>query len=178
MPYSVQATVISGKITNWEESSSAKTIGDGVNRVNLYWSINMIDKGWFYRGYDFYDGALSAVAFAAGVTDISQISDASIFNFGTEPIGPYCDADSDPDGSGDFIVWKNMNTGHYGVLRIDDIVYDGMHPAMATLNGTWWFQTNGTGNFSVVPEPSSFLLFLCGQAALGILFKRRATYKS
>jgi hypothetical protein len=176
MPDSVQATVISGTITNWEGDGPAETIGDGVHRVTLYWSINTYDKGWFYRGYDLYDSALSKVAFATGVTDISQISDASIFSFfDTQGIGPYCDADSDPDGTGDFIVWKNMTTGHYGVLRIDDIAVIDIHVPLATLDGTWWFQTDGTGDFSSVPEPSSFLLFFCGQAALGILFKQRVS---
>lgn len=177
IPESVHATVISGKITNWEDNGPQLQIGDGINYVNINWSYNFYHRGWFYRGSDAVRNVeiISEVAFASGVTDISQIKDASIFNFGTQTIGPYFDAVGDPDRTGDFIVWKNMYTGYYGVLRIDDITYTGPQSPIANLDGTWWFQTNGTGDFSVVPEPSSFLLFLCGQAALGILFKRRVS---
>lgn len=152
--------VISGTISDWIESGPVEIIGDGTNSVSLAWSINTFDKGFFY-GEDI-DG-YSNVAFAAGVTDITQITDASIYTFTSGSIGPQCDADCNPNGIGDFIVWNNPDTGYYGVLRVDDIfVVDPSNPDISfntALNGTWWFQTDGSGDFSSrsVPEPSLIL---------------------
>ncbi len=61
----------------------------------------------------------------------------------------------------DFVMLRNENTGHYGMIRIDDITrgwarqfYPQYQPT-ATLNATWWCQTDGTKSFSTVPEPNS-----------------------
>ena len=113
-------------------------IGDFNNQVNLYWSINTTNQGFFY-GTDFGN---SDVAFAEGITDTSQITDTSIFSFNTSSIEPYCDADCDSDGVGDFIVWRNNTTGYYGVLRVEDIDSNNL------LTRTWWFQNDGSSDFS------------------------------
>jgi hypothetical protein len=165
--------IIGGTITDWKESGPVQTIGDNVNNVSLWWSINTFDRGWFYGSS--FQPADSDVAFAEGVTDVSQISDASIFTFTDGSVGPFCDAECDPDQVGDFLVWKNINTGHFGVLRIDDIQGNSQE---ATLSGTWWFQTDGTGDFTSnsVPEP---LTILGSATALGFgaLLKRESSKK-
>ena len=162
------ASVISGTITDWQESSNIETIGDGTNHVSAWWSINTFDKGWLYGSVFTAD---SDVAFATGITDISQIIDASIFSFTSGSTGPHCDADCDPDVVGDFVVWKNISTNYYGVLRLDDIV------GFTLLNATWWFQTDGTADFSsasVVPVPAAIWLFGSGfLGLLGIARRRR-----
>ncbi len=159
--------IIGGTISGWRESVSLETIGDGTNHVTLAWSIHYFDMGYFYGSGHTGD---SDVAYAVGITDITQIADASIFSFTDGFIGHYYDADADPDGVGDFIVWSNINTGHYGVLRIDDIyVPPGQGLDYAELDGTWWFQTDGTGNF--VPEPGSLLLL--GLGGLGLRRRHR-----
>ncbi len=79
-----------------------------------------------------------------------------------------------PNGVGDFIVARNISTGHYGVLRIDDIQDQSWNDGFVdhwqgTLNGSWWFQTDGTGDFSSVssvPEPSTYMLFGVGLLVL------------
>jgi hypothetical protein len=166
---SVCASIISGTISNWQESGPTQTIGDGTNHVSLEWSINTYDRGWFY-GSD-YSGDTD-VAYATGITDISQISDASIFSFTSTYTGPHCDADCYASDIGDFLIWRNINTGYYGVLRIDDIVVTNMMTPIADLNGTWWFQTDGTANFSAVPLPAA--VWLLGSGLFGLIgFSKR-----
>ena len=138
------AEVITGEITDWLHSDVYQVIGDDTNHVTMWWSINTYNRGWFY-GRDWTGD--SDVAYATDIVSIGQISDASQYDFDSHSIGPFCDAECDPDGVGDFIIWRNVDTGYYGVLRIDDII-DGNNWDAASLNGTWWFQTDGTGNFS------------------------------
>lgn len=177
MASSAQATVITGNINNWGYYADAPllpwlSVGDGTNHVIFSWSLGVAPTGFFY-GSSFHGDFPyeSDVAFATGVTNIFQIADASIFSFTDGSIGP--------NGVGDFIVARNISTGHYGVIRIDNIqdtswsipdpsggeiiYYEG------NLNGTWWFQTDGTGDFSSVssvPEPSTYLLFGVGLLVL------------
>jgi hypothetical protein len=174
MVTAADAAVISGNITDWDESGSLMNIGDGGNSVNMWWSITTFDKGWFYGSSSTGD---SDVAFASGVTTISDISDASVFTYNNDYTGPHCDADCATNGVGDFLVWKNTGTGHYGVLRIDDIIVQDINVPLATLYGTWWFQTDGTGDFSsaVVPIPPALWLFCSGLLGLvGITRRKKA----
>jgi len=172
MASSAQATVITGNKNNWGFYEDAPFlpslyVGDGTNHVTFSWSLGVAPTGFFY-GSSFHDDFLyeSDVAFATGVTNVSQIADASIFSFTDGSIGP--------NGVGDFIVARNISTGHYGVLRIDDIQDQSWNDGFfdhreGTLNGSWWFQTDGTGDFSSVssvPEPSTYMLFGIGLLVL------------
>lgn len=168
-----RATVITGTIIDWPESGDPIEIGDGTHHVSLWWSINTYDRGWFYgSSYDPFD---SDVALATGVTDITQITDASVFAFTSTYVGPLCDADCDPDGVGEFVVWRHVTTGHYGVLRIDDIRTPGSDIFASVLDGTWWFQSDGSGDFSgsAVPEPATSMLLLVATATLLARRRRR-----
>ena len=161
---SAHGSIIQGTITDWPESGPVLTIGDNVNPVSIWWSLNTFDKGFFY-GSSFPGD--SDVAFATGITDVTQIADASIYSFTNSNVGPFSDADADPDGVGDFIVWRHNTTGHYGVLRIDDIFTPTGNLLDARLNATWWFQTDGTSNF--VPVPGTLALL----ALAGLMGTRR-----
>lgn len=137
--------------------------------------MNTNNKGWFYGSQLTSD---SDVAFATDITDISQINDASIFSFGDNFNGSHCDAECDSDGVGEFLIWRNIHTGHYGALRIDDINVLDLNSATANgeITGTWWFQTDGSANLSAVPLPAAVWLLSSGLIGL-IGIKKKSSKK-
>lgn len=170
LPMTAQAVLITGTITDWQESGPLQTIGDGTNSVSMFWSINTTDRGFFYGSGFTVD---SDVSVAVGVNVISDIVDASTLTYTSGVVGPLCDADCAANGVGQFLVYNNINTGFYGALRIDDIVGSGLD---ATLNATWWFQDDGTGSFasSAVPEPGGLALLGIGLFGMGLARLRKA----
>ena len=170
----LRASVITGTITDWAESSSFMTIGDGINHVQMWWSVSSWDSSGYFYGRSY--GVDSDVSAAPGITAIGQITDAASMSYTSLYVGPLFDAGSHLDGVGDFVVYRNDTSGHFGVLRMDD-VHSGQ------LNATWWFQTDGSGNFapaSSVPEPSAMSLALAGLFFLGFArfrARRRAVVK-
>lgn len=165
------ATILSGSINDWMESGDVKTIGDGTNHVSLWWSINSVEpqRGWFYGSVFTGD---SDVAWAQGVTDVSEITTADDLDFTTLHIdkGQLTGPGTFGNDMGDFLVFRNNATHHYGVFRPDSIsIVNPDDPDITfntALNGTWWFQTDGTANFSAVPEPASLAGLTLGLAAL------------
>ncbi|MBS0496469.1 MAG: PEP-CTERM sorting domain-containing protein [Proteobacteria bacterium] len=189
---SAQAAVITGTIITWHDGEApvlgSLRINYGDNHMFIPWTSNFSIENplaYFYGSKSFTslmfapNDYLTDVAFATGVTDISQITDASIFSFTDSYMSgsPYFfsgDYNAVSSKSGDFIVMKNIFTGNYAALRIDSLVSnnsysDGLY-LRSILTGTWWLQTDGTGNFSFaaspVPEPSMFMLLSIGMLAL------------
>lgn len=158
----VRAQILTGTIVNYPESDPyyTETFGDGIHSVSLAWSVNILDRsGWFYRTFN-----STEVALATGVSSINQITDASIYSFTTPEsyyIGPVFDA-AYTGGLNSFIILKNTSNDYYGVVRIDDIFeygtpidYGVYGKSYSGLNATWWFQSNGTADFSTMaPEPA------------------------
>lgn len=171
------AAILSGTISDWNESAEVRAIGDGTNHVSFWWSINSLEpqRGWFYGSVFTGD---SDVAWAQGATDISDITDAESFNFTSTHVDKGITLGTGTFGNdvGDFLVFRNNATHHYGVFRPDSIYrVNPNNPEIGfntALTGTWWFQTDGTGNFSAVPEPATLAGLGIGCAAL--LRRRRA----
>lgn len=171
------AQVYTGKIINLPESAPyAYSFGDGTHSVTLSWSVNITDRsGYFYRN------GSTEVALATGVSSIDQITDAGGYSFTTPAayyIGPVFDVGF-TGGLNSFIVLKNTADNFFGVVRLDDIfpyatpIDYGTYQSVAGLNATWWFQSNGTGDFSSVPEPAAIALLGSGLVFLLACRRRR-----
>ena len=176
---SANATLLTGAINDLPESGAYGTgsyyWGDGVNDLFQEWSANTmlpegsgINYGWFYASN--YSNSNADVYLYSGLADISTITDASIFSYTT--------ADAILGGEGDTVFFRGTN-GYYGAWRIDDIY---VNPAgnvfpYTFLTGQWYFQDDGTGNFSdspPIPEPATMLLLVTGIAGLaGIRIRRK-----
>ena len=161
-----KGAVLTGTFVDWQEGG-IRQVGDGVNHVSMRWSINTQHFGWFYGRDLLID---SDVAYAPGVRSINQITNASSLPFTRQAIGPYGDAAAAADGGGDFIVWRHATSGHMAVLRIDDIdtgldTGPNLGHDDDLLQGRWWYQTDGSGDFSSVPEPSTGVLIALASVA-------------
>ena len=131
------STVFSGTIVGWPESGFLFQFDDYVNVVSYiqaWWSINGLnpDRGWFY-GHN----SSTEVAFIVGITDVCEITDASIYTYDSYSVGPVYE--------GDFVLFHNIYTDYYAAFRVDDIY--GTQASNSYLDVTWYFQQNGTPNF-------------------------------
>jgi hypothetical protein len=166
------ATVITGSITNWEADAA-------VFEFDKYVGVNSDLEGWWTlynllnRGYVYGFNSSTDVALATGITNISDVVDASIYNYDPNHVGPV--------NAGTFVIFHNTISNYYGAFQILDIYKNGTHDPDNiqhdfSLDATWYFQDDGTGNFSPtssVPEPPFFLLFGISLGVLGFTAVRR-----
>jgi hypothetical protein len=152
---SAYAILLTGQIKGIPESSKY-TWGDGSNNLTADWSTHAPrGDGWFYgtantgQTVDFY--------VAKDLTDPTTISNASVFTYSTgHGIAE----------EGDTVFFRGTN-GYYGAWRIDEIYATSeTHMPWSYLNGQWYFQSDGTGNFSSVPIPGTVLLLGSGLLSL------------
>jgi hypothetical protein len=153
-----RSQLISGSVLNYSELALPHRVGDSGNHVTISWSVANANRGSGYFYGSSYNGDTD-VAIATGVTDIRQITNASIYTFTDSFASSVYDAAyPDHNGIGTFVVLRNNFSRYYGVVRVDDI-----HPLefeSAGLDATWWFQRNGSANFtgpvelSPIPEPA------------------------
>ncbi|MCH8010394.1 MAG: VCBS repeat-containing protein [Candidatus Marinimicrobia bacterium] len=150
IPSAPNPRLLMGTVTGWQESSSDFAFDDSVN-VNsdmvAWWSVGSASAGtgYFYGGYVAGPTTNDSiyVAYAPGVTDITQVTDASVYT--------YYDHATPIVGEGEFVLYHNTLTGYYAAFRVDDIYPSG---ATANLDATWYFQPNGTANFAS-PAPAA-----------------------
>ena len=132
--------------------------GDGTNFLGTQFSASSVGYGWFYG-----TGNLETVDFfiSPGLTDPTSINDVSVFIYSTSPALAH---------EGDTVFFRGTN-GYYGAWRIDDIYANpaytlGSSLPASFLQGQWYFQSDGTGNFSSVPIPGAVLLLGSGLLSL------------
>ena len=165
--------VVFSTFSGYTQYELPKRLGVGGPHVTLYWYPGNPSLGFGYvigsgQGAGLNDD--TDVALASGVTDISQITNASSYTF-TDYYIDVNDAQS-KWGIGDFVVMHNKVSDYYGVLRIDDIrpvpLNQPSAPFDGLLDATWWFDRDHGTDFSgpatmlpPVPEPSFYGVGAC-----------------
>ena len=118
--------------------------GDGVHDLWEVWSaFNPEDSGWFYGSYGRFLGRGDSnvdVYTYPGLTDPTAITDASVFTYTNQTAIAH---------EGDTVFFHGRN-GYYGAWRIDTITPASSGQYSAVLDGQWYFQDDGSGNFSAL----------------------------
>lgn len=177
------AAVLTGTMTDVGLNDfffNSGVFGDGVNGVEFiagfgWWAADIASGGmWFYGSeFNYEDDSpwKSQVAFVPDVLDVSLITDASAYAYTTGALDTTVAIAGGPllfGSQSGLVLLRNEATGHYGALRLDGMRVD--NPFSFDADGisiTWWFQTDGTGDFSSVPAPAAAPLFLAGALAGG-----------
>jgi len=145
------ATVLTGPITALPESGGMFWWGDGINDLGHEWSVGYEEySGWFY-GSD-HPWSTADVYVYAGLTDPTTISNATVFSYSSDVLWAE---------EGDTVFFRGTN-GYYGAWRIDDIYPGEPGGPLAYLDGQWYFQDDGSGDFT--PEPATWGLLAVGTA--------------
>ncbi len=156
--FRTHAEVLIGNITAQPEAIALVIWGDGLHDFAENWSVHQANhSGWVYG----YAGGSHGV-FNAGQISPTTVLDAASFAYTTDPI-MFTEGDS---------VFFRGTSGYYGAWKILDVYpSEEVRTPYAYLNVTSYFQTDGSGNFTSVPEPSALVLLLGGVSMLA--FKKR-----
>ncbi|MDY6953861.1 MAG: hypothetical protein SWE60_20325 [Thermodesulfobacteriota bacterium] len=160
---SAYAALCTGPINDLGESSGIYWWGDGEINLHMEWSVHNAEGGdaWLYGSS--YSWSNVDVYVYEGLSEHSVITDATAFHYTNAVVLA---------GEGDTVFFRSAN-GYYGAWRIEDICsaagdFPGMH-----LEGLWYFQDDGTGNFAI-HSPIPGTLWLLGLGLLGLaVLKRR-----
>ena len=141
---SARAIVISGSIVNFPNSDSTN-LTDGTHSAEFFWSVYTADSAYVYSSDN------TDVALATGVNNVTQITNANNYSFitGNSSYLPGVEDANANGGIGQFVLLRS-HSGYYAVVRIDQV-------QSGVLNATWWFQTNGTADFSSYVAPAGTL---------------------
>ena len=125
--------MLTGFIDEWMESTFEFRFYDYTSvasGITAWWSKNTSTHGWFYGV-----NSSTEVAHVTGITEISEITDASTYSYSDWSVGPV--------GIGDIVLFHNTDTDYYAALRVNLIFSNGN-----LLNTSWYFQADGTADFS------------------------------
>jgi len=134
------ATVLQGPIVNLPEAYVVFTWGDGQHDLYQEWSVANanLGRGWFY-GSTYFPGMSNADVYVyPNLPDPTMVTNAETFTYDNVALIA---------SEGDCVFFRGLN-GYYGVWRIDAIDPLPNPPPYGELDGRWYFQDDGTGNFS------------------------------
>lgn len=132
----VVATLLSGPIDEIPEelSEGPWAWGDSYNRLCEYWSLSKPDESaWFY-GTEI--GVNVDVYVLAAPNDPLDVVAAEYFEYSKDPVLAQ---------EGDTVFFRGTN-GYFGAWVIEDV--QGNKIDGGSLTGTWYYQSNGGGNFT------------------------------
>jgi len=157
----VGGTIATGTIVGWPESGDEFIFDDFVtvtSDIQGWWSLNTLSQqlGWFYA----YNFPTTEIAHAPGVTEISEVTDASAFAY--EMV-----YSTGPVGVGEFVFFRNLESGFYAAFRVDNVYGPSAVEALADI--TWYLQMNGTADFSSMSNenPCQGFSTSCGSVESG-----------
>jgi|tagenome__1003787_1003787.scaffolds.fasta_scaffold20254824_1 hypothetical protein len=147
----VHAEILSGPISHWPESEASFSWGDGVHDLYEDWSVRVPDSQGYVYGTQYYPFDANADVANAGPIQAWMIPDASVYSYSTTPI---------TFTEGDLLLFRGLN-GYYGAWKTLDVYPNptGAYPH-AYLDGTWYFQSDGSPNLA--PEPSGVTTIAAG----------------
>ena len=125
------APVLTGAIGGIPESEGHWLWGDDNQQLCQQWSLENTRSGFFY-GSDHEESSNVDVYVAVGMTKPLRVRDATQFSYSSEP---------QIAAEGDTVFFRNAN-GFYGAWTIEAI------DAQAQLYGRWYFQADGSGDFT------------------------------
>jgi hypothetical protein len=149
--FSARAIIYTTPIIGVRESSTMFTWGDGTHVLGETWSVDVpTSSGWVYgSSYGF-----NVDVYDAGAINALSVADASGFAYATGYLH---------FGTGDAVFFRGVG-GYYGAWQVTAVYPSG---GAAFLNGTGFFQSDGSANFTSVPEPSAWEMLAMGTIALG-----------
>ncbi|OQK16528.1 hypothetical protein AU255_01075 [Methyloprofundus sedimenti] len=136
--------VDSGTIEKWPQNLDNFRFDDNVSvtsNIEVSWSV-----GTFGQSAYFYPESNSTeVAHVTGISEVCEIEDASVYQYSGENSGDVIE--------GDFVVFRNLDTGYYAAFRVDDV--SGSDYDSSRLFVTWYLQEDKSPNFGPCTPPST-----------------------
>ena len=145
------AEVLVGPISGLRESRGTFSWGDGENDLTQQWSrATRYTSGYVY-GSDYHYTSNADVYACGEYVNPSSVSDASVFEYSTIGVWWY---------EGTTVFFRGVN-GYYGAWLVEDVysIPDENGNEITYLDGVWFFQDDGSPDFSTSPvalEAKSF----------------------
>jgi hypothetical protein len=163
----VHAEVVEGQLSEIFESTNIVMSTEDLS-ISVFWSTaSPSQSGYFYAG-----GAQDlGIYVAEGMTDPTVVSDATSFAY--QQSGALLAREGDS-------LFVRTGAGNYAAIKLVD--FAPLDPPVpndccgfyySTLNGAWYLDTTGAGDFtSPVPEPSRMVMLALGLMAFAGLRTR------